>query len=80
MPPGNLQEAELNQSQVEKIGNVDILMFPVGNGQDLGAKEALKVVSQIEPSIAVPMNYQIPKLELTPTTERILEGRGAGKR
>ena len=61
---GNLQEAELNQSQVEKIGNVDILLFPVGNGQDLGAKEALKIVSQVEPSIAVPMNYQIPKLKL----------------
>jgi L-ascorbate metabolism protein UlaG (beta-lactamase superfamily) len=61
---GNLQEAELNQAQVEKIGNIDILMFPVGNGQDLGAKEALKIVSQVEPSIAVPMNYQIPKLKL----------------
>jgi len=61
---GNFQEAELNQSQVEKIGNVDILMFPVGNGKNVGAKEALKIVSQIEPSIAVPMNYQIPKLKL----------------
>ncbi|MFA6375953.1 MAG: MBL fold metallo-hydrolase [Candidatus Paceibacterota bacterium] len=61
---GNLQDAELNQSQVEKIGNIDVLMFPVGNGKDVGAKEALKIVSQIEPSIAVPMNYQIPKLKL----------------
>jgi len=61
---GNFQEAELNQTQVEKIGNIDILMFPVGNGRGVGAKEALKIVSQIEPSIAVPMNYQIPKLKL----------------
>lgn len=61
---GNLSETELTQGQVEKIGNIDILMFPVGDGAKLGAKEALKIVSQIEPSIAVPMNYAIPKLKL----------------
>jgi L-ascorbate metabolism protein UlaG (beta-lactamase superfamily) len=61
---GNLNEAELTQRQVEKIGNIDILMFPVGNGAKIGAKEALKIVSQIEPSIAVPMNYEIPKLKI----------------
>ena len=61
---GNLNEAELTQGQVEKIGNVDILMFPVGDGAKIGAKEALKVISQIEPSVGVPMNYEIPKLKI----------------
>jgi L-ascorbate metabolism protein UlaG (beta-lactamase superfamily) len=61
---GNLKEAELTQGQVEKIGNIDILMFPVGDGAKIGAKEALRIVSQIEPSIAIPMNYEIPKLKL----------------
>lgn len=61
---GNLGEAELTPGQVEKIGNIDILMFPVGDGAKIGAKEALKIMSQIEPSIAIPMNYEIPKLKL----------------
>ncbi len=61
---GNFAEKELAIPQVEKIGNIDILMFPAGDGKNFGAKEALKVLSQIEPSIAVPMNYQIPKLKI----------------
>lgn len=61
---GNLREAELGQDEVERIGNIDILMAPTGNGRDLGAKETLKVISQIEPSIVIPMNYEIPKLKL----------------
>ncbi len=61
---GNLQDAELSVDVVERIGNVDILMAPVGNAKNIGAKEMLKVVSQIEPSIIVPMNFEIPKLKI----------------
>ena len=61
---GSMQQAELEQEKVERIGNIDILMAPVGNGKDLGAKETLKVISQIEPSIVIPMNFEIPKLKL----------------
>ncbi len=60
---GNYAAPELSPAQVEKIGNVDILLFPVGVG-DSGAKDSLKVISQIEPSVAVPMNYEIPKLKI----------------
>jgi L-ascorbate metabolism protein UlaG (beta-lactamase superfamily) len=77
---GDFPEAELNQPQIEKIGNIDILMFGVGNGRDIGAKEALKIVSQIEPSIAVPMNYQIPKLKLDAgSLKEFLKAAGVGK-
>lgn len=61
---GNFAAPELAIPQVEKIGNIDVLMFPAGDGKKSGAKEALKILSQIEPSIAVPMNYEIPKLKL----------------
>jgi len=76
---GNLNEAELNQRQIEKIGNIDILMCPVGDGAGIGAKEALKIVSQIEPSIAIPMNYVIPKLKLKAgDLEEFLKAAGVG--
>jgi hypothetical protein len=77
---GNLQQSELAEDQITKIGNVDILMCPVGIGDGLGAKEALKVMSQIEPSVAIPMNYKIPqaKMELAALEEFTKEA-GLGK-
>ncbi|MFZ3074171.1 MAG: MBL fold metallo-hydrolase [Minisyncoccales bacterium] len=77
---GNLKEAELTQGQIEKIGNIDVLMFPVGDGQKIGAKDALKIVSQIEPSIAIPMNYEIPKLKLDAgNLKEFLKAAGVGQ-
>jgi len=61
---GDLGQRELTPEQVEKIGEVDILMIPVGGVYTISAKEAVKVMSQIEPSIIIPMHYQIPKLKL----------------
>jgi len=49
---------------VERIGNVDILLAPVGNTKNISAKEIFKVISQIEPSIVIPMNFAIPKLKI----------------
>ena len=48
---------ELTDEQVEEIGVADILLIPVGNNRSLGAKEAAEVVSQLEPRVVIPMNY-----------------------
>lgn len=61
---GDLGQKELTPEQLEKIGEVDILMIPVGGVYTISAKEAVKVISQIEPSITIPMHYQIPKLKM----------------
>jgi hypothetical protein len=77
---GNFAEPELAQAQVEKIGNIDILMSPIGDGAKFGAKEALKIVSQIEPSITIPMNYQIPKLKVgAGDLQEFLKAAGVGQ-
>jgi len=60
---GFLGEKELSDDQVEKIGETDILMIPVGGLDTISAKEAIKIMSQIEPKITIPMYYQIPKLK-----------------
>ena len=57
---GDLGQKELTDEQLEKIGNVDILMIPIGGVYTISAKEATKVISQIEPKIVIPMHYQIP--------------------
>jgi L-ascorbate metabolism protein UlaG (beta-lactamase superfamily) len=61
---GDLGQKELQPEQIEKIGEVDILMVPVGGTYTISAKEAVKIMSQIEPSIIIPMHYQLPKLKI----------------
>ena len=61
---GDLGQKELTPEQIDKIGQVDILMIPTGGVYTISAKEAVKIMSQIEPNIIIPMHYQLPKLKL----------------
>ena len=53
-----------NQNQVEDMGNIDILMIPVGGKQALNAVQAAEVISLIEPYIVIPMHYNLPGLTI----------------
>ncbi|MBC8160974.1 MAG: MBL fold metallo-hydrolase [Roseiflexaceae bacterium] len=48
---------ELSSSQLDEIGDVDVLFLPVGGGETLSPAEAVVVISQLEPRIVVPMHY-----------------------
>ncbi len=61
---GGLGQKELSDEQIEKINEVDILMIPVGGVYTISAREAVKIISQIEPKIIIPMHYYLPKLKL----------------
>lgn len=61
---GDLGQKELTDEQLEAIGEVDILMIPVGGVFTISAKEAMKIMSQIEPKIIIPMHYGFPKLKI----------------
>jgi L-ascorbate metabolism protein UlaG (beta-lactamase superfamily) len=54
--------AALDAKQLEKLAGTDILLIPVGGKFTIGAKEAVEVVSQIEPRIVIPMHYKTPGL------------------
>lgn len=58
---GRIHQDELSPSQLETIGDIDILMVPVGGGKSLDAARAVKIMSQIEPKITIPMYYKIEK-------------------
>lgn len=45
----------LNQSQVEALGDVHVLLLPIGQGDALSPAQAIEVVNQIEPSIVIPL-------------------------
>ncbi|MCL4507299.1 MAG: MBL fold metallo-hydrolase [Chloroflexi bacterium] len=48
-----------SQAQVEALETVDVLLVPVGGGDGLNAAQASEIISLIEPSIVVPMNYRV---------------------
>ncbi|HCF49732.1 MAG TPA: MBL fold metallo-hydrolase [Syntrophomonas sp.] len=58
----------LEPRQIEAIGNVDILLLPVGGIYTIDAQEARVVAEQLNPVIIVPMHYKTKHLsfELDP--------------
>ena len=54
--------------QVEEMGNVDVLMLPVGGASTINATLATEVVRKLEPRIVIPMHYKTEK------TTRDLDG------
>jgi len=78
---GDLGQKELNEEQLEEIGEVDILMIPVGGVYTIDAKEAAAIISQIEPRLVIPMHYKVPKLKLDiDGIEKFLKVMGAEKK
>ncbi len=49
----------LTDEQIEAIGDIDVLMIPVGGTYTIDAKTAVEVISQIEPKIIIPMHYMV---------------------
>jgi L-ascorbate metabolism protein UlaG (beta-lactamase superfamily) len=68
----------LNNEQIEAIGNVDVLLLPVGGVSTINAPMAAEVVRQLEPKVVIPMHYKTPALnrELEPV-DRFLKEIGA---
>jgi L-ascorbate metabolism protein UlaG (beta-lactamase superfamily) len=68
------------QSLIEEMGEVNVLLIPVGGGQGLKAAQAAEVVGLIEPHFVVPMHYALPNLnlELDPV-DKFLKAMGVSK-
>jgi L-ascorbate metabolism protein UlaG (beta-lactamase superfamily) len=65
----------LTENQIEEMGNVDILMLPVGGVSTVNASAAAAIARQIEPKIVLPMHYGTPSLkrELEPVEKFLKE-------
>jgi L-ascorbate metabolism protein UlaG (beta-lactamase superfamily) len=75
---GDLRQVP-SQTEIEALGNVHILLVPVGGGQALNAAKAAEVVSLIEPNIVIPMHYatKAAKIELD-SLNKFLKEMGLG--
>jgi len=69
-----------DQSFIQELGQVTVLLVPVGGGNGLKAAQAADVVALIEPSFVIPMHYALPGLtfELDPV-DKFLKAMGVTK-
>ncbi len=72
---GDLGQDQLSADQIDSLGNVDVLMLPVGSVYTIDASTATKIVSSLEPSIILPMHYQDKdsKVDLEPVEKFLKE-------
>jgi L-ascorbate metabolism protein UlaG (beta-lactamase superfamily) len=54
----------LTPSQLEMIGDVDVLLIPVGGVYTIAAAQAVEVIKQLKPAVVVPMHYKTKALRL----------------
>lgn len=73
---GDIGQAELTLEQLEALGQIDVLLIPVGGVFTVDAAGATDIVGQIGPRIVVPMHYGTAVLafDLNPV-DAFLEGK-----
>ena len=77
---GQLKRA-LTNAEVEQLGDIDILMLPVGGGSVMDAKTAAEVITTVEPRIVIPLCTALPGLkEEFGTIDAFMKQLGATKR
>ena len=71
---GDVQKVP-NQTEIENLGGVNVVLVPVGGGGGLNAAKAAEIVSLLEPGFVIPMHYKVPEsnLELDPLNRFIKE-------
>ena len=74
---GDLDHAPTQAQVEEALGEVDVLLIPVGGSESLNAAQASEVVSLLEPRIVIPMHYKVkglaPSVKLDPVSKFLKE-------
>jgi L-ascorbate metabolism protein UlaG (beta-lactamase superfamily) len=70
---GDFGQRGLREEQAAAIGEVDLLIVPVGGGFTIGAQQAALLVERISPLWAVPMHYRTPRTSFLETADEFLE-------
>lgn len=55
-------DRKLTDSEIEDLGDIHVLILPVGGDDVLSPADAADVVAQVEPRIVIPAHYHIDKL------------------
>ena len=60
---GDLGQAALRDAQLAALGQVDLLLVPVGDGPTIGAAQAMAIVEQVRAKIVVPAHYRTERID-----------------
>jgi len=65
----------LTEEQVEELGDIDVLMIPVGGQTTIDAQAAAELVRKLEPKAVIPMHYgtDVATMELDPVDKFLKE-------
>lgn len=74
---GDFGQAELRGEQKTAIGEVDVLLLPVGDGPTVGGERSAAVVRALRPRLVVPMHYRTAALSFLEPPDAFLEALGA---
>jgi len=68
-----------SQPEIEALGNVNVVLVPVGGGRGLSTAKAVEVVSLLEPGFVIPMHFGAHKNGLKhPPVTKFLKEMGVG--
>ncbi len=75
---GDFGEAALREETLQALGDVDVLLIPVGGTYTIDAETAAEIVAQLGPRLVIPMHYHLPglRVKLEPVDE-FLKAAGA---
>ncbi|MDD5340958.1 MAG: MBL fold metallo-hydrolase [Patescibacteria group bacterium] len=55
---GDFGQDSLTDEQLEMLEGVDVLLIPVGGNVTIDGEQAVKIISQLQPRIVIPMHYK----------------------
>ena len=74
---GDFGQPALRPEQHAALGEVDVLLLPVGGGPTIGGAEAATLVHEVDPRLVVPMHYRTPAVNFLEPPDAFLEALGA---
>jgi len=60
----HIKEFNLKEEELESLGDIDVLILPVGGNTVMSASAASKAVNEIEPKMVIPSHYKMKDLIL----------------
>jgi L-ascorbate metabolism protein UlaG (beta-lactamase superfamily) len=70
---GDFGQTDLRDEQAAAIGDVELLMLPVGGGPTIGAEQAARIAERLGPHWVVPMHYRTPRVSFLETADAFLD-------
>jgi L-ascorbate metabolism protein UlaG (beta-lactamase superfamily) len=70
---GDFGQSALRDEQAAALGEVDLLIVPVGGGPTIGAEGAHAVIARLSPRWVVPMHYRTHRIGFLETADAFLE-------